>query len=211
MQKQQLNPYQVLGVDPSADAETIKAAYRRLAKAHHPDAGGDAARFAEATLAYDVLMDAKRRKMFDETGEIDQESEDNKDNAARQVLFDMLAHALMGEANPLAVDLVSQMDRNLQKQIEEIDKKQPGLQRAHERAEALKKRFTRKAKKKTSEPNIFAEMLQRHQDQIMQAMDWHERQRDIKTRALEILRLYGFSPDGANNFTIRYYNTSYLA
>lgn len=71
MQKQRLNPYQVLGVEPSADDETIKKAYRRKAKALHPDAGGDADRFAEATLAYDVLMDAKRRKLFDETGKID--------------------------------------------------------------------------------------------------------------------------------------------
>lgn len=191
MQKQRLNPYQVLGVEPSADDETIKKAYRRKAKALHPDAGGDADRFAEATLAYDVLMDAKRRKLFDETGKIDSQSEDNKEQAARQVLFDMLAHALMGDVNPLAVNLVHQMDQNLQKQIAEVEKRQTALRRATERAQALEKRFVRKSKK-APEPNLFTDMLKRHQDQIAQAIEHNERQLETLTRALDILRLYGF-------------------
>lgn len=53
------NPYQVLGVSPLAGLEEIKSAYRRLAKAHHPDVGtNDPAaleRFHEITAAYDLL------------------------------------------------------------------------------------------------------------------------------------------------------------
>ncbi|MDU1691790.1 MAG: J domain-containing protein, partial [Bradyrhizobium sp.] len=32
--------YQVLGVSPRADLDTIKRAFRRAAKAHHPDLTG---------------------------------------------------------------------------------------------------------------------------------------------------------------------------
>ena len=62
--------YKVLGVDKSADAATIKKAYRQLARQHHPDANkGDAAseaRFKEVSEAYDVLSDPSKRAEYDE-------------------------------------------------------------------------------------------------------------------------------------------------
>src|SRR5215468_12631977 len=62
--------YKALGVPQSATAEEIKRAYRKLAKAYHPDStGGDKAkesRFKDISNAYDVLGDAKKRAMYDE-------------------------------------------------------------------------------------------------------------------------------------------------
>jgi DnaJ-class molecular chaperone len=69
-----LDPYRVLNVPRSADAATIKAAYRKLAKTLHPDANpGDPRaeqRFKDVTRAYHLLSDAKKRAQFDR-GEID--------------------------------------------------------------------------------------------------------------------------------------------
>ena len=61
----------VLEIEPDADFKAIKSAYRRLAKANHPDAApGDAAaagRFQAVQAAYEVLRKAEdRRKSADQ-------------------------------------------------------------------------------------------------------------------------------------------------
>lgn len=62
--------YKVLGVPKDATEAEIKKAYRKLARENHPDANaGDPKaeeRFKDASEAYDVLGDAKRRKEYDE-------------------------------------------------------------------------------------------------------------------------------------------------
>lgn len=68
------DPYQVLGVSRTASEAEIKKAYRRLAKAHHPDQNqGDskaASRFSEVNQAYEIVGDQTKRAQFDR-GEID--------------------------------------------------------------------------------------------------------------------------------------------
>ncbi len=68
------NPYEVLGVAPTASSADIQNAYRKLAKKLHPDLNpGDKAaeeKFKEVAGAYDLLGDAEKRKRFDD-GEID--------------------------------------------------------------------------------------------------------------------------------------------
>ncbi|MST32703.1 DnaJ domain-containing protein [Acidimicrobiaceae bacterium USS-CC1] len=57
--------YEVLGVSPSADAAEIEAAYRRLLKVTHPDAGGSAALFRRVQDAYQTLINPARRASYD--------------------------------------------------------------------------------------------------------------------------------------------------
>lgn len=50
------DPWIVLGINRNASAKDIKAAYRRLAKDHHPDQGGDPDRFIQIQAAYQQLV-----------------------------------------------------------------------------------------------------------------------------------------------------------
>src|SRR5216683_7808401 len=61
--------YQLLGVPPGASSEDIQAAYRRLAKAYHPDLNAGsaiaAARMARVNVAKSVLLDREMRAFYD--------------------------------------------------------------------------------------------------------------------------------------------------
>lgn len=64
--------YEILGVERTAEASTIKKAYRRLALKYHPDKNpGDneaEERFKEAAEAYAILSDAEKRARYDRFG-----------------------------------------------------------------------------------------------------------------------------------------------
>ena len=60
--------YKTLGVPRTASADDIKKAFRKLARTHHPDAGGDEAKFKEINEAYEVLGDEKKRALYDQYG-----------------------------------------------------------------------------------------------------------------------------------------------
>lgn len=69
--------YKTLGVSKSASEEEIQKAYRKLARKYHPDLHADSSEreqekakqnFQKVQQAYDVLSDAKKRKMYDQMG-----------------------------------------------------------------------------------------------------------------------------------------------
>tara|TARA_B100000614_G_scaffold229453_1_gene221863 strand:+ start:248 stop:1372 length:1125 start_codon:yes stop_codon:yes gene_type:complete len=64
--------YQLLGVSRSADADTLKRAYRKLARQYHPDINkepGAEEKFKEIGRAYEVLADPDTRARYDQFGE----------------------------------------------------------------------------------------------------------------------------------------------
>ena len=63
--------YQILGVSRNATQDEIQRAYRKLARAHHPDVNKDPRaedRFKEVSEAYDVLHDPETRRRYDAFG-----------------------------------------------------------------------------------------------------------------------------------------------
>ncbi len=67
------DPYAALGVAKAAPPEEVKRAFRKLAKAYHPDHNKDPKakeKFSEINTAYEILGDEKKRAQFDR-GEID--------------------------------------------------------------------------------------------------------------------------------------------
>jgi curved DNA-binding protein CbpA len=62
-----MNYYVVLGVAEDADGDTIRSAFRGLARRYHPDVGvgSSTAEFQRALEAYETLSDPERRRLYD--------------------------------------------------------------------------------------------------------------------------------------------------
>ena len=78
--------YTTLGIERTADAKTVRNAYRRLARRHHPDvdkAAGAEERFKEINEAYQVLGDPEKRARYDQMYEAYQRGGLNWEQVAR--------------------------------------------------------------------------------------------------------------------------------
>lgn len=61
--------YSTLGLQRGATDDEIKKAYRSLAMKHHPDRGGDEAKFKEISTAYDTLSNPEKKRIVDLGGD----------------------------------------------------------------------------------------------------------------------------------------------
>ncbi len=63
-----VGPYEILGVDPTADPETIKSAFRKLCRESHPDLNPNdpeaATRFQKIKSAYDMVSEPAGRSLL---------------------------------------------------------------------------------------------------------------------------------------------------
>ncbi len=59
------NYYDVLGVNENSSSAEITKAFKELAKKHHPDRGGDEAKFKEINEAHDTLKNSQKRHDYD--------------------------------------------------------------------------------------------------------------------------------------------------
>jgi curved DNA-binding protein CbpA len=62
-----MDHYVVLGIAEDADEETIRSAFRALARRYHPDVGAGSSpdQFQRAREAYETLVDPERRRRYD--------------------------------------------------------------------------------------------------------------------------------------------------
>jgi DnaJ-class molecular chaperone len=69
--------YDYLNLDKNASSKDIKKMYRKLAKTHHPDMGGDSEEFQKIQIAYEILSDGEKRNQYDQIGDSFLEHQNN--------------------------------------------------------------------------------------------------------------------------------------
>ena len=184
--------YQTLGVPDDASPEAIKSAYRALAMKHHPDKGGDAEKFGEITLAYDVLSDPDRRKTYDETGVAGGLSPDAAASRALSIVAGILDATLtMMDAqgiDPSTMDVIAHADAALTAQLAQLAQNKRETQTQIERKRKLLARFKAKPGK-TNRITPFLETAARAFEGRLAGLTQEEA---ATTTALEILRDHEF-------------------
>ncbi|MCX7799818.1 MAG: molecular chaperone DnaJ [Fimbriimonadales bacterium] len=95
------DPYEVLGVPRDASQEEIRSAFRRLARAYHPDVNPNdpsaEEKFKEVGEAYAILSDPQKRARYDRTGSPEEAPVDPFANF--QDIFEMFFGGRVGPAN----------------------------------------------------------------------------------------------------------------
>lgn len=98
--------YETLGVSKSADAATIKKAYRKKAMDTHPDRGGDPAAFQSVELAHRVLSDKDKRARYDETG--DAEEVPNNQLARAMEVVAQVIDGVLQRPDAIHIDIIAE-------------------------------------------------------------------------------------------------------
>jgi curved DNA-binding protein CbpA len=84
--KESFDPYEILGIQFGADQVAIRRAYRQKVRFSHPDSGGSNEAFQNLKKAYDLLSDPDKKRLYDETGEVDEKSIDLADGKIIEIL-----------------------------------------------------------------------------------------------------------------------------
>lgn len=183
--------YEDLGVGPDASPEAINAAFRRAAKKHHPDAGGDAEAFGRVQRAALVLRDPAKRARYDSDGTVDDGPSEQPDPALA-ILASAFASIFSEIEDLAAIDLVAHLRRKLQKERAEADMalRMTGgdLNRV---ADALK----RLSHKGGGKPNVLATMLEERRAGLERQKQLLTERRAAIATALEMATDYTWRAD----------------
>jgi curved DNA-binding protein CbpA len=184
--------YQILGLGRAATGQDIQRAYRRKAKAAHPDTGGSVEAFSELSTAYTVLSDPHRRQRYDTTGEIVLPRADTLDASAFEVIAQKLGLILHAEQDLTALDLGALIEGAIREDIDQRRASIAGHRRAIERTARLRKRIKRKG---NGRDNLLARVLDWHEASSKDQIKKSEASVSSMERALEILKDYSFAEE----------------
>lgn len=184
--------YNTLGLDRSASSTDIRKAYRRKAKEHHPDQGGDPQAFHALTRAHDVLGDDAKRERYDRTGKVDDSPAQNEDAAALAMLA-ALIESIGEDENAVHEDIIGTMRNALKDAGKQVDVQLGDAKKTVKRFEKLAKQLKRKANASGVVAAMFANNVAKAQARVDAGVA-HRRNID---RAVELLEGYSFEPEKA--------------
>jgi len=117
-----INLYKILGIKKSDNKTTIKKAYHKLSKIHHPDTGGDAEKFKMIDKAYKILIDDDKRKRYDKGENVDSILRSKNDNNEEIKIINDIFFQLMEKQNSENVNIIEQIDESIDLNISNVSK-----------------------------------------------------------------------------------------
>lgn len=156
---ERFDPYAVLGIGQAAGADAIKSAYRDKVRLSHPDRGGDPDAFIEVVRAFGLLSDPDARRLFDETGIVDDDGVRTYRREVTLILADMFDAAVETAVSTGLrlehVDFVRQMTAAVERGFAEAKVSRLRTEREIAGLKTLRTRIRRA----DSAPNLFVERL----------------------------------------------------
>lgn len=187
-----MNPYDVLGVDIEATLEEIKAAYRKCAKATHPDTHPNdpeaVSKFQQVNEAYTTLSDPEKRARFDDFGAADLDEAGELDRNALELILELFNQAVdAGEVdNPRLLASIAHSIRVAKgKYIGHIDSTEKQIERLNK----LAKRWRRKS----NGSNFFANALTRRARTLKDGIQVQRDTLTLSDRALQLIEEYEYN------------------
>lgn len=148
-----MNFYERLGVAQTATADEIKAAYRKKAKAHHSDKGGDDETMRAINAAYEILSDPEERSNYDASGcDPEYVGKSQKILATALEIF----HQFIKEGTKPHL-ILEKMRKFIAGRMAEKEAEVPGLHRQIEQLEKYRKAITPKDPAKS--PDYFVSIV----------------------------------------------------
>jgi curved DNA-binding protein CbpA len=184
--------YRILGIGREAARDEIHKAYRRKAKASHPDSGGSVGAFGELATAYAVLSNPSCRERYDTTGQVEPPRPNNFDASAVEVIAQKLGLIIHAEQDMTDMDIGALIEAAIGEDMAERRANIASQRRAIGRAERLRSRIKRKA---NGNDNMLARVLDWHESSTRMQIDKNEAAVASMERALEILKDYSFTED----------------
>jgi len=185
-----MDPYQTLGVPRDSDPKTIKKSYRKLAKEHHPDHGGDESKITALTLAYDILSNPDKKKRYDETGE---SGPDNRQPQIYAEFLKMSEEILLKQEGMPIKQSVERIRVGIEQQMSDAESK---IDHQVKVLEAAKARIVQ-----APENDILGHMIQQRLDDFKKQKDQLKASMEIAQAALALFDSYEIKEPEAPIFT----------
>lgn len=184
-----MNPYTILEITPQASDEEIKKKFRTLAQKFHPDrAGGNEEKFKQINLAYSILSDPVRRKLFDSTGQFNVNPslrEESINNLAR-----LLSH-FINQIDPDLENLIVCMKNDIHREKITLSTQISNCISAITKLE----KFLRKIKRKKDGENILKSFVANQIVSQENNINSHNRNLEVCDKMLEILEDYQYGDE----------------
>ena len=154
------DPYALLGLTRASTPAAVKTAYRQAVQTAHPDRGGDPEGFIAIVKAFGILSDPEARRLYDETGIVDEQAVANYRREVGAILVDMfdtaVASAVASGLKLERVDFIAQMTAAVKTGITGAKGEAARTEREIAALTKLRERIARKGEGK----NLFAERLE---------------------------------------------------